>query len=225
MNSNTIILTCIYLVGLAVLLIFNEINYRRLKVKGEISRKFAHFAATLCTIPLPYVFSSHWYVFILAVIFALVLFITQKGHLLQSIHDVERKSIGSYLLPISIYVTFFVSKYFESRLMYVLPILILAISDPMAAIVGIGMKKYNHRIKIFGIDTQKSMFGSGAFLLSSLLVCLMALYFNRRVFDETTIVISLTIAVVSTIVELFSRRGLDNLLVPISVILVLLFLN
>jgi len=222
MNSNIIILTFIYLVSLAVLLIFNEINYRRLKVKGEISRKFAHFATTLCTIPLPYVFSSHWYILILAIIFSSLLFFTQKGHLLQSIHDIERKSMGSFLLPISIYVTFFIAEFYGSKLMFILPILILAISDPMAAIIGMSMKKYNHRIKILGVKTQKSIFGSGAFFISSLLICLTALYFNRRTFDETTIIVSLIVALVSTIGEIFSWRGSDNLSIPISVILVLL---
>ena len=222
MDINTTILAFIYLLGIALLLVFNEISYRRLKVKGEISRKFAHFVATLSTVPFPYIFTSHWYVLILAIIFFLVLFITQNGTQLKSIHDIDRKSIGSYILPLSIYTTFLISELLGSKLTYILPMLILAISDPMAAIVGISLEKYNHRIKIYGIDTGKSIFGSGAFFISSLIISLIALYYNSQTFGATTILLSLAIASASTLGEMISWRGSDNLSVPLCVILVLI---
>ncbi len=225
MDINTTIIALIYLTGIALILIVNEIFYRQLKIKGEISRKFAHFITTLSTIPLPYVVTSHWYVLILAFIFFLVLFISQNSSQFRSIHDIERKSMGSYLLPLSIYATFVIAQLIGNKLMFVLPMLILAISDPAAAIVGISMEKYNHRIKIFGYDTQKSMFGSGAFFISSLIISLIALYLNRGSFNLTTIGFSLIIAFVGTIGEMFSWRGSDNLSVPLSVILILTIIN
>ncbi|RLD61891.1 MAG: phosphatidate cytidylyltransferase [Bacteroidetes bacterium] len=221
MDVNTTIIAFIYFIGIALLLIFNEINYRRLNIKGEISRKFAHFVSTLATVIFPYIFSSHWYVLVLAIIFFIVLFITKNGTQLKSIHDIDRKSIGSYLLPLSIYITFFISEQLDNKLLYILPMLILAISDPMAAIVGISLKKNNHKIIIFGIDTKKSIFGSGAFFLSSLIISLIALYFNRISFDTTTLLIAFLVALVSSIGELLSWRGSDNISIPISVILVL----
>jgi len=221
MDVNTTIIAFIYFLGIALLLIFNEINYRRLNIKGEISRKFAHFVSTLATVIFPYIFSSHWYVLVLAIIFFIVLFITKNGTQLKSIHDIDRKSIGSYLLPLSIYITFFISEQLDNKLLYILPMLILAISDPMAAIVGISLKKNNHKIIIFGIDTKKSIFGSGAFFLSSLIISLIALYFNRISFDTTTLLIAFLVALVSSIGELLSWRGSDNISIPISVILVL----
>lgn len=222
MEINTIILLFIFFIGIALLLVFNEINYRRLKLRGEISRKFAHFVATLATIPFPYIFFSHWYVLILAIIFFVVLFITHKGTMLKSIHDIDRKSIGSYLLPLSIYLTFLIAELFNNKLMFILPMMILAISDPLAAIVGMSFKKNNHRIKIFGVKTKKSLFGSGAFFISSLIISLIAIYFNRAVFDAKTFWLALIIAVISSLGELFSWRGSDNLSIPISVVLVLI---
>ena len=219
MDFNTIIFTLLYFFGMALLLVFNEINYRKLKVKGEISRKFAHFVSVLATVPFPYIFTSHWYILILAIIFALILFITRHGTLLKSIHDINRKSIGSYLLPVSIWATFWISEYFDNKLMYILPMLILAISDPMAAIVGISLEKNNHRIKIFGIDTHKSMFGSLAFFISSLTICLIAFYFNKGAFGLSSLILAVAIAVISTLGELFSWRGSDNLTIPLTVIL------
>lgn len=214
--GNTIALSVIYFIAILLLLAFNEINYRRLKVKGEFTRKFAHFTATIAVVPFPYIFSSHWYVFALAFIFFLALFLTQYSKQLNSIHDIDRKSIGSYLLPASIYLTFLMSDKLDSKFLFILPMLILGISDPMAAIVGISFKKNNHLIKVFGIDTGKSVFGSAAFLITSFIISLIALYFNRGVFNVTTFYIGLAVAVVSTLAEMFSWRGSDNLTIPLG---------
>lgn len=222
--GNTITLSVVYFIAIILLLAFNELNYRRLKVKGEITRKFAHFTATVAVVPFPYIFSSHWYVLVLAIIFFIALFVTQHRKQLMSIHDVNRKSIGSYLLPASIYITFLMSNLLDNKFIYILPMLILGICDPMAAIVGMSLKKNNHKIVIFGIDTGKSLFGSLAFLFTSFLICVIALYFNRGLFDLKTFWIAITVAVVSTLGELFSWRGSDNLTIPVSVALVLLLL-
>ena len=219
--TNLIVLSFIYLLGISLLLAFNELNYRRLRVKGEITRKFAHFTSTLATVPFPYIFTSHWYVLVLALIFFAVLFITQNGKQLKSIHDIERKSIGSYLLPLSIYGTFLISCLLQNKFVYILPILILGICDPMAAILGINIKNYNGRIKLFGHKFQKTWLGSGAFLVTSFLISLIALYFYLAVFDLKTFCLALLIAVTSMLGELFSWRGSDNLTIPLSVVLIL----
>lgn len=218
---NTIVLSFFYLIGISILLGFNELNYRFFKVKGEITRKFAHFASIIATIPLPYIFDSHWYILVLATIFFTVLFITQYSKQLNSIHDIERKSIGSYLLPLSIYVTFLISDLLGNKFLYILPMLILGICDPMAAILGMNTEKYNRPIILFGINIKKSVIGSSAFLITSFVISLIALYFHRYMFDLKTFYLAIAIALLSTIGELLSYRGSDNLTIPLSVILML----
>ncbi len=220
--GNTITLSVVYLIAISLLLIFNELNYRKFKVKGEITRKFAHFVSTLAVVPFPYIFSSHWYVLILAGVFFVVLFVTQHSKYLNSIHDIERKSIGSYLLPFSIYVSFFIASKYQLKFYYILPMLILAISDPMAAILGMNMKEKNQKIILFGIDTGKTILGSAAFLLSSFIISILALYFNREVFDFKTFWLALLVSVIATLAELISWRGSDNLTIPLSVCFTLL---
>ncbi len=219
---NTVVLAFVYLLGIGILLIFNELNYRRLKVKGEITRKFAHFTATLATVPFPYIFTSHWYVLILAAIFFVVLFATQFGKQLKSIHDIERKSVGSYLLPFSIYITFLISCLLDNKFLYILPMLILAVCDPMAAILGMSTKKNNGKIKLFGIKTTKTVIGSCAFLVTSFIISLIALYFHRGVFDLKTFWLAMALALAGTLAELVSWRGSDNLSIPTSVVIVLI---
>ena len=219
--TEQIALTFIFLVALSLLLVFTELVYRRLGVKGEVTRKFAHFTATLSTVTFPYIFNDHWYVLTLAVIFFVLLYISRNGVQLKSIHDIERISVGSYLLPVSIYLTFLISFNLNERLFFILPMLILAICDPMAGILGLEVQKYNHKIRLFGWKLQKTWLGSGSFLVSSFMISIIALYFNRMTLDLKTFWLALGIAVIATLVELISWRGSDNLFIPMSVLVVL----
>ena len=214
----------IYLIAIMLLLVFNEFIYRRFGLKGENTRKFAHITATLSTIPFPYLFKDHIYPLILAIIFFIILFVSRNGTHLKSIHDIDRKSSGSYILPLSIYLTFLISNLLENKFMYILPILIMAISDPMAGIVGMNLKRNNIRIQIPWLDTTKTVAGSGAFFLSCIIISMVALYFNRMVFDLKTVWLALCLASLTTLVEFFSFRGTDNFFVPMSAVLMLVLL-
>lgn len=222
--GNTITLSVVYFIAIILLLAFNELNYRRLNVKGEITRKFAHFTSTVAVVPFPYIFNSHWYVLILATIFFIALLVTQYSKQLKSIHDVERKSMGSYLLPFAIYITFLMANLLDNKFIFILPMLVLGISDPAAAIVGMSMKRNNHKIKIFGFDTGKSLFGSGAFLITCFMISIIALYFNRGMFDLKTFWLAAAITAVGTLCEMFSWRGSDNLTIPVGIAVSLVFL-
>lgn len=220
--GNQIALTVIFLFAILFLLIFNEMVYRRLGLKGEITRKFAHFTATLSTITFPYLFESHWYVLFLAAIFFVLLFVSRNRTYLKSIHDIDRESLGSFLLPVSIYLTFLVANLMGNRFLFILPILVLAICDPIAGILGINLQQYNHKIKLFNWKLNKTWLGSLSFFVSCLIISIIALYFNQGSFTFKTFWLSLVVAAVSTITEMLSWRGTDNLVIPMSVLVVLL---
>ncbi|SCD20924.1 phosphatidate cytidylyltransferase [Proteiniphilum saccharofermentans] len=219
---NIIAIAFFYLAGISIFLIINELIYRRLDLEGELTRKFAHLAATLATLPFPYIFPSHWYVLVLALIFGLFLFVTWRSRRLGSIHSIKRKSWGSYLLPLSIYLTFLISDLTSNKFIYILPILILAVCDPLAAIFGINIKKMNGQIKIFGKPIQKTWVGSGTFFVLSFMISLIALYLHLELLNLKTFWLAMTVATAGTFAELVSWRGADNLTVPLSVVLVLL---
>lgn len=222
--GNQIGLTVIFLVAISLLLVFNEMIYRRLGLKGEITRKFAHFTATLSTITFPYLFTDHWYVLFMAVSFFILLFVSRHRTYLKSIHDIQRISIGSYLLPVSIYLTFLVSHQLENKFLFILPMLVLAICDPVAGILGINLQQYNNNIKLFGRQLQKTWLGSLSFFISCFVISLIALYFNQEQINLRIFLIAFTVTFVSTIAEMLSWKGSDNLLIPISVLLVLVVL-
>lgn len=210
-----------YLAGISLLLVVNEANYRWFKIKTEYSRKMAHVIATLATLPFPYLFSSHWYVLGLAFLFFVVLWFTQRSKHLNSIHNISRRSIGSYLLPAAIYSTFLIYSFTGDPLMYILPITILAICDPVAAIFGMSFKKNNRSLSLPGLPSKKTVAGSMAFFLSSGLISVILLSWGQEGSFFKVGYVSVIIAFVGTLAELFSWRGSDNLTIPLSVQLVL----
>lgn len=210
-----------YLVGISLLLIFNEVNYRWFKIKGEYSRKIAHVLATLATLPFPFLFSSHWYVFGLAALFFVVLWSSQRIRQLNSIHDIARNSYGSYLLPLAIYFTFLGYTYSGAPVMYILPISILAICDPVAALVGMSVKRYNRTLSLPGIPSKKTVLGSLAFFGSSGILSVVLLTWGLEASMDKLVFMSIIIAIVGTLAELISWRGSDNLTIPLSVQLIL----
>ncbi|MBY5957368.1 hypothetical protein KUV50_04415 [Membranicola marinus] len=215
--DNVLLISLGYLFGISLLLIFNEVNYRWFKIKGEYSRKIAHVLATLATLPFPFLFSSHWYVFFLAALFFVVLWSSQRIRQLNSIHDIARNSYGSYLLPLAIYFTFLGYTFSGDPVMYILPITILAICDPVAALAGMSVKKYNRTLSLPGIPTKKTVVGSFAFLCASAILSLIILNWWSEWTLNKMVLMSINIAIVSTLAELLSWRGSDNLTIPLSV--------
>ena len=108
-----------------LLFIGAEIAHKK-GINTECTRKFVHFGGAFVTIFFPFILTSHWTVLALAAIFALIMFLSKKLGLLQSIHDVERKSEGAIYHPIAIYACFLYSQILNQPMFYVISILILA---------------------------------------------------------------------------------------------------
>ncbi len=217
-------LTIVIMIAIICVLVFAEMIYRRFGFKAEVIRKVVHLSGALAAITLPYLFKSHWYVLVLAIFFFFILFLSRHASQLNSIHDIERKSVGGYMLPLAVYITFLIAERYNNKLMFVLPMLVLGICDPMAGILGMNFKKNNKKIRIFGHELQKTWLGSVSFLVSAFIISVIALYLYKTNFDLQTFWLAIGIASVGTVVEMLSWRGTDNLFIPISVALMLILL-
>ena len=206
-----------------------EIIYRVFKVKTEYTRKAAHILCGLITLSYPVIFDNHLPVLILNIESFLLLVLSKKFNFFQSINNVRRKTLGSYLYPISIYLVFVASLYFKNKFYFYIPILVLSISDPIAALAGLKYKfisKKFSKIKYVKIwKTEKTIVGSILFMLTTLLISLIIILFFIEVPILKTIFISFFIAIFSTIVEAYSKKGIDNLTIPLSVLFVLIIFN
>lgn len=203
-----------YIVGYVLLLILSEFINRKMKVPPEYTRKLSHVAATLLAMLYPYFFKDAGYVLVLCSLFFVMLVIANRMRILPSIDKVGRETGGSYFLALGICITYFISIFLKNSMLFTLPMLILAISDPLAGLVG------GKWVKSRRIIYDKTLAGSFTFLISTICICL--LYFNFT-HHQSIITLSLMITFATTFTELFSSRGTDNLTVPLVAAGVLIF--
>ena len=216
---NTILLGGLFL----TLFAFGEILYHAAKVKVEITRKVAHIGTGLLTLLFPIMLKNHWLVLILCTTFALILILSLKLNLLKSINAIQRQSAGSILYPLSVYICYLTFDYFGQQYIYFyIPILILALSDPMAALAGkkwpIGM----YRIR----SESKTILGSSTFFASAFLLSYFLLTGLNPVLSFGIVVFSAVfIALITAIAEGFSTKGFDNLWIPVAGLSSMIFLD
>jgi phytol kinase len=210
--------------GGCFLLLFGLAEWMHLKlhVKPEITRKMVHIGTGLLALLFPVFLTRLWQVGILCAGFLIILLISKKKLFLSSINKIDRKSQGSILYPVAVFCCFavylFVQKsaaHFQPYYYFFLPVLLLAICDPIAAFSGNWYKIKNN------IQPGKTFAGSVAFFLSAfVLAYLLQQYFS--ISDITTIQCinsSVFIAFITTVTERISANGWDNLSIPFITIL------
>ncbi len=95
-------------------------------------------------------------------------------------------------------------------------------SDAMAALIG---KQFGiHKIKLPLVDHNKSYEGSIANFITSFIVCFIALSLMNHHSLFTLFIISIMIALVSSISEALSHNGNDTIIVPYSITFALLII-
>ncbi len=206
--------------ALAFLVLFGlgELAYHVFQVKGEATRKFIHVGTGLLTLSFPIFFTSVIWVLLLCLSFLLILLLSQRFGFLKSINDIDRKSHGSALYPIVVILIFAFYDVYQDTVnacfilgsvtYFYLPILIMAISDPIAAIVGKSFPWGAYSIR----KQQKTVSGSIAFLFSAVLIGFFFL-------NMSCWWLVLLIASSSAVVEGLSKNGFDNFSIPLAVAL------
>ena len=217
------IINAILLGGLfLVLFAFAEFLYQKANWKATHTRKIVHLGTGLLTLLFPIWITNHWFILGLCSSFLIILLLSLKFNLLQSINGVERETRGSILFPIIVYVCFLVYNHYDSLIYFYVPILILAISDPIAALVGkkFGLGEY----KIFG--HTKTFIGSAGFCVSAFVITAIGMSSILNISLREVLIVSIVNAIFTTISEAISHKGYDNFTIPVTSILVLiLFLN
>lgn len=220
MNSsiiNTLILASAFL----LLFLIAEILFWRFNVKVETSRKIVHFGSGLICLTFPFLIDDTLLVLALCCSFIGILLLSFKYKFLKSINNVDRKTHGSILFPIIVFICYLAFLQSESLLFYYLPLLILSISDPLAALVGKRFPKGKYRV--FG--STKTLMGSSAFFISAFVCSLVCMTMLSSGNSTEMLIYSLLLALGTTIVEALLVKGYDNFFIPISSMAILLVIE
>jgi phytol kinase len=203
-----------------LLLAFSHTLYRYYNWPSERSRKFLHVTGGLLALCCPLIFDSHWWVLILCLLAFLLLLFTYMRQLLPSVHLTYRKSIGSVIFPVPVYICFLAASQSHDDLLFYLPVSFLTISDTVAELAG---KKWG-RQPVFFLHNQKTLVGSAGFVICSLLLAVAwSTFFHYPLLQVFWI--SVITSVTAAVTELFSNRGLDNFTVPMVVLACLYLLR
>lgn len=200
---------------------FTDFLYHRMKIKADNTRKIVHICTGIIALSFPLYLESIWQVAVLCCSFLVLMFLSEKFRWFKSITSVERKSYGSWLFALVVLICFSIMQYSAPEY-YVLPLLILTIADPLAALFG----KYLNFIPLQIFGQLKTVGGSIAFFTASLMIIYFYGEINEFYFQEPRKVLGsyssfFFIAIVATGAELFSTKGWDNLTIPLTVILLL----
>jgi phytol kinase len=218
----------LYLVGFVVafvgLLFGCEVLHVKFHVQTEITRKLAHTVATLISLVFLLTFQSYIYVVIMGAIFFLILYVGKRIKFFTGIDEVKRKTAGSYLLPLAIGSLFIIYMQTSNSLLFIFPILVLGISDPLAGIFGTLYRERTRPIRFFQRTFDKTVLGSSVFFLATFVLGIITFY-GHDITDGRLILLALGLAMLGTLVELFSTHGWDNITVPLVLSLVLYLLQ
>ena len=208
-----ILLAFMLLVGIAHLL------HTKLHVPVDSSRKFLHISGGMLALCMPLLLPTHWWVLGLCLLAFFLLLFTYLLNYLQGIHGTKRKSIGSIIFPVPVYICFLCSEIWNSNLLFYLPICLLTIADPIAEWGG---KKWGHLTKSF-FNHQKTLAGTICFAIAAFVLSIsITSAYNRSLIG--ILMISIAVPIVSGLSELISLKGWDNITVPLSSLLILLLM-
>lgn len=196
--------------GAALLMLGLAELVRKAGGSAELSRKTAHVGSGVLAATFPWVFESPWTVTAMAVVFLLVMVVSRRMRLLDGVHGVDRDSLGAQAFPVVIATLFWLT--LDQPLLYAIPILVLAVSDAVAALIGKSYGTVHYR----ALGERRSFEGSFAFFVATFLVVHIPLLMWGVTTRVDSLLIAASVAVLVTCLEAISIRGLDNLFVPVG---------
>lgn len=201
--------------GAFALLLAVAVVLRRRGVAGEWTRKLMHVGMGLATLSFPWLFTEAWPVLVLTGGFVIVMLALRWLPVLGGVvTGVSRVSWGEVYFPIAVGALFVLMR--GRAVEYVIPILVLTLADAAAAVVGLRIGRHQYT----GAEGSKSWEGTVAFCATAFLCTLVPLCCTGMDWPRA-VMIALCVSFIGGIIEAAAWQGIDNLLLPLSTLLML----
>lgn len=218
MNVLGIIVSYVY-IGIIVISakVFNK--------KGtEFSRKFIHIMLGNWWLIAMYFFTNVWAAMFVPITFVIINYISYKKNIITVMEREEKDGLGTVYYAISLLILTIVSfGIYKEPLLGLIPNLIMAYGDGFAGIFGKIIK--SRKYKINGV--KKSYAGSFTmFIVTTLIIGGYLLLKNNEIFWQTGHwpLITIMMAYCITLIEAISSKGIDNITVPISTLVMIILI-
>ena len=205
------------LASIPILIYISELALKHKVLSPESNRRLVHiFVGMLITIS-PLIFSEYLLPSILALIFLIANYYAYHNEKLMGIHSQERVTYGTIYFPLGYLIV--TIGFWEYSEFVIISLAILAVADPIAAMVGGNITSDNEFVIWKDKKTIQGTitFYSISFFLILLLGKLLLQFSNTYLFC-----FALFCAIGSTIAEITSSKGSDNLSIPIISILLMI---
>jgi phytol kinase len=196
------------------LLKFAEFLRKTGRMHGEISRKFVHITVGSFVAFWPFFMETKWILFMCGAFFAVVL-ASRYFKWFPAIYSISRRTWGDLLFPVGIAASLLLA---DSVWIFAAAMLHLSLADGFAAVVGERHGKTS-RYRVFG--SQKSVVGTFVFWAISLMIITALLLTDQANFGSVSILTIIWLPALAALLENLAIRGVDNIVVPISTVLLL----
>ncbi len=178
---------------------------RRWSVEPEEARKTAHLTCGVVAAGMPLLMSFSASA-VVAILFMPFMVISRRLDLFPAVQRAERSTLGDLYFPLGVLI---VAVVFPTALLYTFGVLVMAVSDAAAGLLG---KRFGQRgYRFFG--AWKTYVGSSAFFASTLILAWVTLAVDGSTL-LTLVVSAVFVATVLTLVEGLFGGGLDNAVLP-----------
>ncbi len=229
MNIHPDVVGVIIFIGYYFLLVLlASILSNQTRIHKEVIRKIYHTFFSLSVILVLYVFSRWWIsLSVYGCFFILIYFIVariSRTRLFSKLKvlrteesDQEHKDLQRQILSILSVFSVLIAIFWglmgpENRHHITSATIIWGIGDAAAAVFGkfFGKRKFNNHV----IDRNKTLEGAISFFACAGIIHLFFLIILNRSFSFTFVLISAGLAAVGAALELFSKKGWDNFILP-----------
>lgn len=200
--------------AILIIILLSEWLLKTKRIHTETSRKIISIGTGVVVAFLPF-FISWRSIQLLSVAFLVVILVSYRFHIFRAIHGVKRVTIGELLYPLAIGICALLE---PAPWMFTAAILHLAVADSVAAMVG---HRWGHNTRYTIISHGKSMVGSLTFFWVSFGIFFSLLLFVLPSSLPAPFLLLLFCPAALTLIENISWYGLDDVTVPIAVIVLL----
>ena len=210
------------LIGLivaSVYILFVFLTSKLVEKKGkEICRKYIHIMLSNIWFISMAFFDNFIIAALLPILFVIINALSYKYNLIKIMEREDKKEgIGTVYYAISLTILSLVTFYIEKPILALPGILIMGYGDGLAAVIGQSVKSKKYNI----LGSTKSIAGSITMFIVSLVISICIFMFLGV---EGLILKSFVLAIVSTILEGISIKGLDNITVPLIITFIVAYM-
>ena len=209
--------TCAFILSL---LLFSNIAHKRKLIRPELNRKIVHVFMGLLISSSALMFSSNLLPTIIGLSFIVVNLISLKINAFPGINSQERESYGTIYFPLSY--SLIVLFFWEESNFVMTSLLILSISDPIAGYMGEKLGS-SREFKIW--YDKKTFHGTLTFFLLTIIILSLSIFYLEEYNLVQSILFILIISIFTTVSEIMSIKGSDNLSIPLISILMMIALE